>query len=367
MWQWVFLRYELIQLAVRILRWGTSALIANTTASNNTAVGYQAVYSNTTGTGNTGIGGEAGLSLTTSSYNTALGFRALKLTTTASNNTAVGTFALQANTTGATNIAVGGYSLLSNTTASRNTAVGYSAGYSNTTGADNTLIGEQAGYYITTGSKNTVLGRYTGNAGGLDIRTAGNNIVLSDGDGNPRLAYVTTSKSWQLPYNGDTDTGRGGAPKINMSSGATAYDASIQFTDAQAYNAWFGLYNTKAYVMNVSNGVQLSANGTSWASVSDSRLKTVTGRYTNAVADLAQIDPVKFTWNNDESNDPQVGVIAQSVQNVVPEAMDITEQDGTDYLSVRYTELIPLMIASIQEQQATITALTDRITALEGN
>jgi hypothetical protein len=189
--------------------------------------------------------------------------------------------------------------------------------------------------------------------------------VLSDGDGNPRMYYGSTTKSWSLPYNGDTDTGRGGAPKINMSSGATAYDASIQFTDAVAYNAWFGLVGGNAYVMNVTNGVQLSSGATSWASVSDSRLKTVTGTYTNAVDDLSQIEAVKFTWNVDETNTPQVGVIAQSVQNVVPEAMSVSEEDGTEYLSVRYTELIPLMIAAIQEQQTTITALTARIEALE--
>jgi hypothetical protein len=39
---------------------------------------------------------------------------------------------------------------------------------------------------MTTGSKNSILGRYSGNQGGLDIRTASNHIVLSDGDGNPR-------------------------------------------------------------------------------------------------------------------------------------------------------------------------------------
>jgi hypothetical protein len=189
--------------------------------------------------------------------------------------------------------------------------------------------------------------------------------VLSDGDGNPRMHYSSTGKVWSLPYNGDTDVGRGGAPKIGMSSGATAYDASIQFTDAVAYNAWFGLYNTNAYVTNTSQGVQLSSGATSWASVSDARLKTVTGTYTNAVDDLSQIEAVKFTWNADENNTPQVGVIAQSVQSVVPEAMSVSEEDGVEYLSVRYTELIPLMIASIQEQQATITALTARITALE--
>ena len=46
---------------------------------------------------------------------------------------------------------------------------------------------------MTTGSKNTILGNYTGNQGGLDIRTANNYIVLSDGDGNPR-AWISTEQ-----------------------------------------------------------------------------------------------------------------------------------------------------------------------------
>ena len=42
---------------------------------------------------------------------------------------------------------------------------------------------------MTTGSSNTILGNFTGNQGGLDIRTASNYIVLSDGDGNPRAYW----------------------------------------------------------------------------------------------------------------------------------------------------------------------------------
>jgi hypothetical protein len=125
--------------------------------------------------------------------------------------------------------------------------------------------------------------------------------------------------------------------------------------------------NGQLYVMNSTNGVQMGFGATSWSSVSDARLKTVTGTYTNAVDDLSQIEAVKFTWNADENNTPQVGVIAQSVQSAVPEAVDTTVEDGVEYLTVRYTELIPLMIASIQEQQATIEALEARITALEAN
>ena len=119
---------------------------------------------------------------------------------------------------------------------------------------------------------------------------------------------------------------------------------------------------------STSAGVQLSSGATSWGTFSDSRLKNITGTYTNALNDIAQIQPVKFTWKSDEDNKPQVGVIAQSVQNVVPESVDSTtiEMDGAEeYLTVRYTELIPLMIASIQELKAELDATKAEVAALK--
>jgi hypothetical protein len=101
-----------------------------------------------------------------------------------------------------------------------------------------------------------------------------------------------------------------------------------------------------------SGGVFLGNTATAWASASDERLKNVTGTYTNALADIAKIKPIKFTWKSDEDNKPQVGVVAQSVEDVVPEAVTkgrMSAEDETEYLSVKYTELIPLLIASIQE------------------
>ena len=141
-----------------------------------------------------------------------------------STNTAVGASALAANTSGALNVAVGTSALVANTTASNNTAVGYQAGYTNVTGPDCTFIGRQAGYLstgtrntfigagtgysttgtyntfvgtisaaggacgeaVTTGTKNSIFGAYNGNQEGLNIITASNAIVLSDGDGFPK-------------------------------------------------------------------------------------------------------------------------------------------------------------------------------------
>ena len=202
---------------------GVSALYSNTIGAQNTATGNDALYSNTTGSYNTANGLNALLSNTTGSENTANGRSALQNNTTGNYNTANGYAALNYNTTGSSNTANGMYALFNNTTGSENTALGYQAGYSNQTGAANTFIGYQAGYYttggpngrnvfvgeaagfnnttgrwntylghyagqaMTTGQANTIIGRYDGNYGGLDIRTASNYIVLSDGDGNPRV------------------------------------------------------------------------------------------------------------------------------------------------------------------------------------
>jgi hypothetical protein len=202
---------------------GYGSLRSNTTASNNTAVGYQAGYSNTTGTGNQSFGTQAAYTLTTGSANTAMGWQALQLATTSNDNSAFGAFALQNNTTGASNVAMGRQALYSNTTANNNTAVGYQAGYSNVTGASNTFLGKDAGrsstansntflgmdsgYYVTSGANNTILGRYNGNQGGLDIRTSSNNIVLSDGGGNPRGVFDSSGNFLVAKTSNDNSAG----------------------------------------------------------------------------------------------------------------------------------------------------------------
>ena len=335
---------------------GSTALYNLANGSNNTGLGSQALYSNTSGSSSTGVGQAALYGNTTGSANTAIGFQSLVSNTTASNNTAVGyqsgytqstngqnTFmgyqSGYSTTSGAYNVAMGSGSLYS-AAGSYNVAIGYNAGY-NATSASNTFIGQGAGYYVTSGAKNTVIGNYNGNQGGLDIRTASNYIVLSDGDGNPQV-QMDSSAHMTIGASGTNSA-------IRMpSTGGTIYIASI------TSNSQFQIsYNS------ISAGVALASGATSWSTFSDNRLKNVTGTYTNALADIAQIQPVKFTWKNDSENKPQVGVIAQSVQNVVPEAIDSTtyEMGGdTEYLQVRYTELIPLMIASIQQLKAEFDA-----------
>ena len=128
---------------------------------------------------------------TTGSFNTATGVGALQSNTTASNNTAVGYQAGYSNTTG-TDLTVLGWQAGYSSTGAGSTYIGSYSG-NTTTGIYNTFVGHTSGYLVTTGTRNTIIGKFTGNQGGLDIRTLSNYLVLSDGDGNPRIYHNGTT------------------------------------------------------------------------------------------------------------------------------------------------------------------------------
>ena len=283
---------------------GDSALEANTTGNVNTAVGYRALLTNTTGY-----------------ENTAIGPNSLKVNTTGLYNTAVGSTALFSNTTSSNNTAVGYQAGFTQTTGHTNTNVGVKAGYGTTTGIDNTYIGPYAGIYMTTGSKNVIIGRHSGNFGGLDIRTSSNNIVLSDGDGNPRLYYNNGSLTWFSPAIRDKTT----AAAANMHIDATG-----------------------GYMMR---------------STSSLRYKNTVNDATHGLTELLALRPVTYKGNND-GDTVFGGLIAEEVHDAgLTEFVQYNDDGEPDALA--YSNMVSLCIKAIQEQQATITALEARITALE--
>ena len=217
---------------------GYQALQSNTSGYSLVAVGYTALKANTTGTNQVAVGRNALLANTTGSYNTSIGDQALQANTTASSNTAVGYQAGYSNTTSSQNVFVGqqaGYV----STALGQTFVGQQAGYSTTTGSVNTFIGVQAGYLVTTGSKNTILGGYNGNAGGLDIRTASNYIVLSDGDGNPRVSIPTGTATATIPNATGTVMVSGNMPAFSAYANASQSISAGTFTKVAINTKYF--------------------------------------------------------------------------------------------------------------------------------
>jgi hypothetical protein len=110
------------------------------------------------------------------------------------------------------------------------------------------------------------------------------------------------------------------------------------------------------------NGVYLSSGSTGWSGVSDETVKDIIEPISDAVTKVDSLRAVIGKYKNDDSETRRSFLIAQDVEKVLPEAVD----EGSDgKLGLRYTDIIPLLVAAMKEQKSTIEALQTRIAALE--
>ncbi len=119
-------------------------------------------------------------------------------------------------------------------------------------------------------------------------------------------------------------------------------------------------------------GVQLTYGGTSWSTLSDEREKNIHGLVEDALEKLISIDGVYYNYKSDKAEARRrVGFSAQQVQAVLPEAVEEVQRElenptqETKRLTLSATDMLPLLVNAIKEQQAIITALAARVEALE--
>ena len=218
---------------------GYFSLKVNYTGTWNSAFGNLSMQKNTTGGSNSAFGNFTLSENIGGNFNSAFGDNALATNTIGSDNSGFGYQALGRLISGNKNTAFGVRALWGPTLAeSENSAFGYESLSNISGGTRNSAFGYQSGSAITLGSKNSILGSYSGNQGGLDIRTLSNYIVLSDGDGNPRL-WITDTGAVNIP-GGISLTGSlaitGGTVTANnpvLSATQTWNNAAVTFTGWQ--------------------------------------------------------------------------------------------------------------------------------------
>ena len=186
----------------------------------------------------------------------------------------------------------------------------------------------------------------------MTLDSSGNLLVGTTSNTLGDRAVVATANNSQLSVECTTASG-------------TVY-STIRFT--QAGVAKTQLYQdhgaTRFYVVNNTNGLYLAANATAWTAVSDEREKENLVPISNAVSKVASLRAVTGNYISDESKKSRAFLIAQDVQSVLPEAVDSSDPEK---LGVQYTDVIPLLVAAIKEQQAIITQLQADVAALKGN
>jgi hypothetical protein len=125
---------------------------------------------------------------------------------------------------------------------------------------------------------------------------------------------------------------------------------------------------TVAYDMvNIINGngqvgtIQTSGSATSYNTSSDYRLKENVVTEWDATTRLKQLKPSRFNFIADADTTVD-GFLAHEVQEIVPEAIsgtkDAVDADGNPkYQGIDQSKLVPLLVKTIQELEARITAL----------
>ncbi|AGC77333.1 endosialidase-like protein [Nonlabens dokdonensis] len=95
---------------------------------------------------------------------------------------------------------------------------------------------------------------------------------------------------------------------------------------------------------------------------SDRRLKDNIIDVSVGLDEVLQMRPVSYYLKSDKTKNQLIGFIAQEMKELIP---DVVETDENGMLSMRYSELIPVLTKAIQEQQAIIADQKSEISTLE--
>jgi len=178
--------------------------------------------------------------------------------------------------------------------------------------------------------------------------------------------FNTTAYGGILRYNSGTDL----LQLITVENGVEKYGLAVARATG---NVGIGMNSAAAYPLDVSGSIRISGAAyrddgvATWAVTSDARLKDVIAGYDRGLKEILDIDTVIFKYKKDNprklnSIKEFPGVVAQQVQKVIPEAVDV-EKDG--FLSLNTTPIIWAMLNAIKEVYHEVTGVQREIASLK--
>ncbi len=142
--------------------------------------------------------------------------------------------------------------------------------------------------------------------------------------------------------------------------------------------------NTTFLRPSTDNATQLGQSTFRWTTIyatngtintSDRRDKTAIQPINYGLSTVMQLQPVSYQWKDAPQQGTKLGFIAQDVQGVVPEVVvdkEVRENpDGSssivpaERLGIYYSDLIPVLVKAIQEQQQQILLLEQKVQQME--
>ncbi len=387
---------------------GTNALSLNN-ADYNTAVGSYSLAASTTGLANTSVGKSASQYNTSGYSNVSLGAFANLYNEEGSSNTMIGADAGRG--TAAHNISgsvflghgAGFYEAGNNKlyieNSSSSTPLIYGEFDNNiltvngklgigttsptvqlhiTGGTDAILSG---GGYLVTGltsgqnivmDENEIMARNNGAISAIHLQRDGGAFNLHYGLDESNEFVVATDGKTGIGENAPTaklhiNTISGEEGLRVQIEGATKLKVASNGSVAVGYNP-----TTPTFALQLQNSsVDLEGRGLaySWTTYSDGRLKTDQKELEYGLHEVMQLQPKSYFHHNSETNEDGTftmigshktytfGFIAQELNQVIPEAVYVPEDESKNLWAIDYEKLIPVLTKAVQEQQQEIETL----------
>ena len=391
----------------------------------NIAIGHESMYCTTGATGvqNIGIGSNTLHSLSTGNYNIALGNSTLYQCNSGASNVGIGNSNLRYCTAGYNNVGIGHVVLYYNITGYNNVGIGsgalfYSFGNNNigigqwavaaygaSTGNNNIGIGNYTLYNVLSGSNNLCLGNYAGKY----VTTQDNIVIIDNFDrsnyngqvsGAPFYAVTNVNPSLQMVnlnantnvlgnlgvsgnenVNGNVNIGGSvgvsGSAKINNNldiGGSVGVSGSLGVSGNIATS---GSLNVKGGLtvdgdLTLTNGLpsidgDMIINGDIYANAfyatSSKRYKYDIKTLQNSLDTIDKLRGVSFKMNAD--NKSQIGLIAEEVFDIIPEVVNLNDNNQPD--SISYANMVGILVEAIKELKIQVINLKSEIAEIKGS
>ena len=236
------------------------------------------------------------------------------------------------------------------------------------------VAGNLTGTVLTAAQPNiTSFGTLTGfTSNGIDdnktysgqpaIVISDSSVIIAEGFGADHVSIGTTTDLGARLNVADTNAKVAYFKMNGIAGGPSNPLTSFQSSSSTITNYIQAFYNssgTLAGSITLPNG---SSTTTGFNVSSDYRLKENIDYTWDATSRLKDLKPARFSWISDDTNTLVDGFIAHEVSDIVPEAVagekDAVDEEGNpEYQGIDQAKLVPLLVKTIQELEARITAL----------
>lgn len=178
-----------------------------------------------------------------------------------------------------------------------------------------------------------------------NINTVGGSVGYDSQDGLMKLvsrnSFTTSTFGLAIDLNGDVG--------INTESPTEKLDVN-------------GNIRVRSLSSNPGSALYITASGELSSGASDFRLKQNVSTLTNAMEKTMALRGVTYSWKDPAIPYPEIGLIAQEVEAVLPEV--VFTNSNTGYKGVKYAEIVAVLIEAIKEQQTDMEDMQDQIDEL---